>query len=135
MKRIKTFKPVGKRAELVDNFGYDVKFAYHTIRLADEVKQILLKGDLNLEENREELKDIRAGSWSFEKFDSEFERRLVQLDDLYLTSKLRREPDWNELNKLLLVCLEIRYGSLSAMVDNSSEAQAKLDRISQILKE
>ena len=41
--------PEGKRKALVDEFGYDVKYAYHVVRLLDEVEQILTEGDLDLQ--------------------------------------------------------------------------------------
>lgn len=114
MRQIREKKPVGKRVELVEKFGYDTKFAYHCIRLADECRQILMTGNLDIEQNREELKAIRRGEWSMEHLEDEMKRRLVNLDELFLTSTLAQEPDWKALNNVLLVCLEIKFGSLSA---------------------
>jgi hypothetical protein len=55
---IRTKTPSGKRAELVEAHGYDVKFAYHVVRLLLEVEQILVAGDIALERDREQLKAI-----------------------------------------------------------------------------
>lgn len=53
-----------KRFESHKIFNLDVKFAYHLIRLLDEVEQILSEGDLDLERNREQLKYIRNGFYT-----------------------------------------------------------------------
>ena len=133
MKQIATRKPVGKRAELVEKFGYDVKFAYHVVRLANEAEQILRTGDLNLEANKEELKAIREGAWTLEYLQKWFEDRTLMLDKLRLDSKLRDKPDWVALNNVLLGCLETKFGSLSqAMV--TDEGTKALQLVEQIRK-
>lgn len=135
MRQIRQKNPTGKRLELVEKFGYDTKFAYHCIRLADEARQILMKEDLNIEENNEELKAIRRGEWTMEKLESEMERRLIKLDELYLESKLRAEPDWKALNNTLMVCLEIKYGSLAgaAVADENELNLQKFKEIAKIV--
>ncbi len=52
----KLFEKSSKRAEDVKKYGYSTKFAYHVVRLLDEVEQLLESGDLDLERNREQLK-------------------------------------------------------------------------------
>ena len=64
LNKIQTKSPTGKRAELVEAHGYDVKFAYHVVRLLLEVEQILVAGDIDLECDREQLKAIRRGEWT-----------------------------------------------------------------------
>jgi endonuclease YncB( thermonuclease family) len=54
-------EPGSKRAALREKYGFDVKFAYHLIRLIGEVEQILVDGDIDLRRNREQLKSIRRG--------------------------------------------------------------------------
>jgi len=49
---------IGERKEDVDKWGYDRKFAYHTIRLLNEIEQILIEGDLDLQRNKEQLKSM-----------------------------------------------------------------------------
>lgn len=122
MKKIGEQKPVGKRAELVAQFGYDVKFAYHVVRLAQEAEMILLTGDLNIEAGKEELKAIRRGEWTLEQLQAWFVTRTAMLDELYIRSTLRPEPNYDDLNRILMVCLEIKFGSLSnALVAGKDE--------------
>ncbi len=53
MHKMNTKNPEGKRKELVEKYGYDVTFAYHVVRLLNEIEQILTEADLDLERNRE----------------------------------------------------------------------------------
>ena len=50
-----------KRSAQIEEFGYDLKFAYHCVRLMNEVEQIMVEGDLDLQRNREQLKSIQIG--------------------------------------------------------------------------
>ncbi|MDG3003531.1 DNA polymerase beta superfamily protein [Paludisphaera mucosa] len=65
--KIATKQPEGRRADLVAKHGYDVKFAYHVVRLIGEVEQILTEGDVDLQRDNERLKAIRRGEWSEER--------------------------------------------------------------------
>lgn len=57
-----------KRREDYDKYGYSLKFAYHVIRLLDEIDQILTEGDLDLTRNKEQLKSIRRGEWKKRRY-------------------------------------------------------------------
>jgi hypothetical protein len=58
--KMKTKKPVVKRKETIKKHGFDVKFAYHVVRLLNKVEEILTGTDLDLERNRE--KRFEGGS-------------------------------------------------------------------------
>jgi len=60
---IKTPKAGSKRKASIKEHGFDVKFAYHVVRLVDEAEQLLMNGDMDLTKNREQLKAIRRGEW------------------------------------------------------------------------
>jgi uncharacterized protein len=118
-----------KRAESIEKFGYDVKFAYHVVRLINEVEQIMAEGTLDIERSREQLKSIRRGEWTIEELESHFNRREVQLEELYLKSTLPHRPNEVAIKNLLLQCLEAHFGSLDALVtreDRSAELVADL---------
>jgi predicted nucleotidyltransferase len=121
-----------KRAAWVEKFGYDVKFAYHVVRLLNECEQILMTGDLNLEQNREQLKSIRRGEWTLEQIDEWAENKHRQLEELYLKSDLRHSPDEDQLRTLLMNCIEEHYGSISAVVtrnDSMGNLMSDLDQL------
>lgn len=138
MHNIRTKRPeAGKRAELVEKFGFDIKYAYHILRLMDECEQILSLGDLNLERNREEMKACREGAFTLEEVESRAARWLETVQKAYQSSTLPVAPDESALRTLLLNCLEQHYGSLGAVVvpeDAGVQGLREIDRILGIYK-
>ena len=110
---IKDPDPGSKRYDMVKKYGYDLKFAYHLVRLLDECEQILVKGDLNLENNREQLKSIRRGEWTKDQIVDYFNLKEATLEKLYTTSTLQHSPDEDKIKTLLINCLEQYYGNLN----------------------
>ncbi len=108
-------QPGSKRYKSIQKYGYDVKFAYHIVRLLDEGEQILTEHDLHLDRNSAQLKDIRAGNWTVERIEQYFIDKEKALENLYASSKLRHAPDEKRIKQLLLNCLEQHYGSLAAV--------------------
>lgn len=134
MHKLRIKKPEGKRKALVDEFGYDVKFAYHVVRLLNEVEQLLVEETLDLTKNAEQLKAIRRGEWSLEKLENYFERKEADLESFYLKSKLPDKPDVNAIRSLLLECLEQHFGSLTNVTQQDTKAQLALSKINDILR-
>jgi predicted nucleotidyltransferase len=114
--KIKDPNPDSVRYEMVKKHGYDVKFAYHVVRLLDEVEQILVEGDIDLMRNREQLKSIRRGEWKIEEIEQYFTRKEKDLETVYLESKLQIKPDENKIRQLLMNCLEEHYGDISTAI-------------------
>jgi predicted nucleotidyltransferase len=132
LNKIRTKSPSGKRAELVEEHGYDVKFAYHVVRLLLEVEQILVACDIDLERDREQLKAIRRGEWTLEQLDQWAQDKEKQLETLYHTSTVPYEPDEPLLRRHLLHCLEEHYGDLSAAVVQTDDATELLRTIADL---
>lgn len=109
---IKTPEEGSKRAGYVEKFGFDVKFAYHVVRLVYEVEQMLTTGDLNLESNSETLKAIRRGEWTEQRVIDFFTQKEAALNKAYEESALPYSPDDGKIKKLLLQALEHHFGSL-----------------------
>jgi predicted nucleotidyltransferase len=133
-------RPQGKRAALVAEHGYDTKFAYHIVRLLEEVEQILVEGDIDLQRSKEQLKAIRRGEWTEDRLRRWFSEKESQLEAAYAVSPLRPAPDEAKLKTLLLQCLEEHYGSLKGCVvrpDRAIDAlrniRAELDRVNGLL--
>lgn len=114
---------------MVEQYGYDVKFAYHVVRLLDEVEQIMMEGDIDLMRNREQLKSIRRGDWKLEDIEDYFNRKEKDLEKLYITSKLQHSPDEEAIKQLLLNCLEQYYGSLEKSEIDNNKAEHILQQI------
>jgi len=125
--------PTGKRLALVEKYGYDVKFAYHVVRLINEVEQILVEGDLDLTLNREQLKSIRRGEWKEEDIRKWFEDKETGLEKVYTESKLQKKPDQQKIKTLLIECLEHHYGSLDKCVTIVDKSTAYLKQIKDII--
>src|SRR5690606_23320753 len=108
--------PEGKRRDLVDKYGYDVKFAYHVVRLLNEVEQLMTEQNLDLQRNNEQLKSIRNGEWTFEQLQTYFVRKEQDLESLYTRCELPATPDMAAIRSLLLESLEQYYGSIDKLV-------------------
>lgn len=138
--KIHSKNPTGKRLELVQKYGYDVKFAYHVVRLLNEVEQIMTEGDLDLQRNNDQLKAIRKGEWTEDYLRKWAADKEAALEDVYLKSELRHGPDEEKIKSLLLECLEVHYGSLKGIVVQQDKAvialrniQQELNKVSELL--
>lgn len=143
MHRIRQRNPeTEERKLLVEEHGYDIKMAYHTLRLIDQIQQILLTGDIDLERNKEECKLMRNGEWgNFDKFDAEFQKRMSNLEELTNNNSLSQFPRQEELKILLQEILEEHYGSLDTIAKTSEsefvsakDIMDKLNNIENLLK-
>lgn len=132
--KMKTKNPVGKRKETIKKYGFDVKFAYHVVRLLNEVEQILTEKDLDLERNREQLKAIRRGEWTPEEIGDYFSNKEKDLESLYTKSTLQYKPDESKIKEILLNCLEQHFGDLNSSIIREDEAQRALREIDSIIK-
>jgi uncharacterized protein len=126
---IKTPEPGSTRAEGIARHGYDVKFAYHIVRLLDEVEQILTLGDIDLTRDAERLKAIRRGEWTADQVRAFFTRREVELESVYTASTLPHGPNEALIKTVLLQCLEMHYGSLENALVVPGEERALLAQI------
>ena len=133
MHKMSIKNPTGKRKELMDKYGYDTKFAYHVVRLINEIEQILTEGDLDLERNREQLKEIRRGGWSEDKIIEYFNRKERELETLYTESDLQYKPDEQKIKQLLLKCLEMHYQSIDNCVKILGKEEVALREIKGVL--
>lgn len=132
--KMKNKQPEGKRMKIVEEFGFDVKFAYHTVRLLDEAEQILEHGTIDLQRNREHLKAIRRGDVSEDEIIQWASDKEANLEKLYHSSKLRNKPPEKEIKQLLLQCLEEHYGSLEKAVVNEDAAIVALRQVQEIIE-
>tara|TARA_R110000823_G_scaffold115491_4_gene238176 strand:+ start:914 stop:1603 length:690 start_codon:yes stop_codon:yes gene_type:complete len=105
-----------KRQKSIEEYGYDVKFAYHVIRLLLEVEQIMETGDLELDQDREVYKSIRRGEWSLAQLNAWAKDKEADLEALYAKTDLQREPPEDDILALLIECLEMHYGSLDNVI-------------------
>jgi len=105
-----------KRQASVEKYGFDVKFAYHIVRLVLEVEQILAHQNLDIECNGPLLRSIRNGEWTLTDIEDWFSNKEKSLETLYNTSSLRYNADENVIKKLLMECIEMHYGTITSAV-------------------
>lgn len=133
LQKVKGENKTGKRKELVEKFGYDTKSSYHVVRLLGEIEQILIEGTLDLERNREQLKAIRRGDWTFEQLQVYFNDKEKQLEDLYIKSELPKFPDEDKIRTLLIQCLEIAYDGQESLIVEPNANQKAIQEIREVL--
>lgn len=131
----KEASPDGKRKKLIDQFGFDTKFAYHVVRLLNECEQLLRDGTMDLKKNREQLKSIRRGELTLDQINQYFQEKVLDLETVRIKSPLPPKPDTNEIKNILLQCLQIQYGDLSKAVVVQDQAEQTLYDIKSLLQE
>ena len=131
--RTKTNADNPKRAASIAKHGYDLKFAYHIVRLLNEAEQIMVEGDLDLQRNREQLKEIRRGEWTMEQVENYFEHKERALESTYANSQLPHSPDEAAVKTLLINCMEQHYGDLSTAVSRNVNVDAMVREIRSVL--
>lgn len=125
-----------KRWQLRERYGYDVKFAYHLVRLLYEAEMIAAEGTIDIRRNREHLKAIRRGDVTQAEVETWAAEKESHLERLFETTTLRAEPARAEIKQLLINCLEHHYGNLSELAvvrAVSSTAEDTLDKIRELL--
>lgn len=91
------------RQELVEQFGYDCKFAYHALRLILAATEILETHDYHCyRPEREWLIEVRKGKYTMDELFKIFEELDAKLKDAYDRSTLREKPDYDKINKWLI---------------------------------
>lgn len=84
------------RTELIEQFGYDTKYAMHMLRLGHQGVEFLESGRLSLpmrEPVRSHLMDVRRGRCKLEDVLTECTRLEMKLSALLDSSPLPLEPD------------------------------------------
>lgn len=132
--RIKNPDVDSVRYESVQKHGFDVKFAYHVVRLLNEIEQILVEHDLDLMKNNEQLKAIRRGDWTLEQVEQYFYDKEKSLEEVYSKSTLRYKPDEESIKKILMECLEEHYGSLDNIIQIDDHYKGILRQIQKLVE-
>lgn len=90
------------RQDLIQKYGYDTKFAMHSIRLLDSAKEILQTQDFStFRPNRDELLAIRNGRYTEQQILKIIDDLDQELSELYISSKLPNTPNYKHINEWL----------------------------------
>lgn len=123
----------------LDKYHYDLKMAYHLLRLLDEIEQMVTVNDLDLQRCREVCIQMRNGEWGdFDRLEKYFNNKIEDIERLLLKSSLPMQPRTEELHQLLANCIEQYYGSVDKASKGTEYISARdikeqLDRIEQKL--
>lgn len=132
--RIKVNPENEKRKANVEKHGYDLKFAYHVVRLVNECEQIMLTHDLDLQRDNEILKSIRRGEWTIEKLEEWFAEAEKRLDRLSDRSTLPDKPDMVFLRQVLMDSIESHYGTISKAISLTGKEGSLLKDLKTLLE-
>ena len=94
----------GQRPDLIEKFGFDVKFAMHYIRLLYECRELLRQKYLTLprpEPERTHLIDIRSGKYTQDDVFAWGKDLTTECASLLATSNLPVAPDVHVVSQLL----------------------------------
>lgn len=92
------------RQELIEEFGYDTKFAMHALRLGWQGIEYLGHGRITLpmpEPQRDMLMEVRRGVWPLKEVIAEIEYLEGVLKELLDKSPLPKQPDRKAIDKFL----------------------------------
>lgn len=98
-------KRTGKRLDLVKQFGYDVKFASHAVRLGYQCIELMETGSLNPTlqgEQRETCFGIKTGSFSLSQVNDILNHLDKKMYLSYKASNLPEKPDYKVINDFLV---------------------------------
>jgi hypothetical protein len=112
-----------KRQEYLEKYGYDIKMAYHPLRLLDQLNQLLDEGTIDLMRNKDECKAMRRGEWGdWKTFERVVGERLEAIEKKALNSNaIPPKPMMGDLKVLLSECIEEWYGSELEMQRRTTE--------------
>lgn len=95
------------RNELIEKYGYDVKFASHLIRLLLECHQLLVEKRLTFPLSQNNLvRDIKLGKYDLDWVLDKAEEIEKLIDLAYTTSDLQYTANFEEIDKLQIMLLE-----------------------------
>lgn len=100
------------RKYLEERFGYDVKDAYHALRMVLEITQILERGTIDFEENAPLLIKVRDGEVRKDDVLEAVHSGLNKASIIVENKKavVPYSPDEWAIKKVLVHCLEMAYG-------------------------
>ena len=99
------------RKAMEARWGYDIKHATHLVRLSRMGEEILRDGVVNVyRPDREELRGILRGEWTYDRLIEHATAIDGRLDDLYAKSPLRNKPDHKGISELYKEICQEHYG-------------------------
>lgn len=97
----------GNRKELVEEYGFDCKFASHAVRLLMQCKELLDTGEIIFPLKEKELiLDIKRGKFNLQEVNDLIEQCQADCDISFEKSQLPKKPRYDKINNLLITNLK-----------------------------
>lgn len=128
----------GSRPDLVERYGFDVKYAGHIIRLGYQGVELMATGHMSLpmqSGHREDVLAVRTGKWTLERVLSRAGELERELRDSLDTGPLPLTADEDAINAFLSDAYCRAWGILWHHVDQSvyeQDMQSKLAEASRV---
>jgi uncharacterized protein len=105
-------QPEGKRAKLIEEYGYDTKDASYCIRLIKELEEIMIYGTLTLDKNSDLITKIRQGYYTLPELMLMYNHINYKLEKLWESKSsylnIYGEPNEKMIKNLLIDCLRLK---------------------------
>jgi uncharacterized protein len=103
----------GKRPEIEEKFGYDVKAGMHVLRLLYECKELLAEGTITMPRpERDFLIRVRTGKYSMDRVTAVAQKLFAECEAAAQLSTLAEKLDRNEISRLLADSYREAWGPL-----------------------
>jgi uncharacterized protein len=112
----------GSRPDLIERYGFDVKYAGHIIRLGHQGVELMTTGHMSLPmqaQHREDVLAVRTGQWSLERVLSRAGELERDLRDSLDTGPLPAQTDEGAINAFLSDAYCRAWGVLWHKVEQS----------------
>lgn len=97
----------GNRKDLVEDYGFDVKFSSHAVRLLMQCKELLDTGEIIFPLKEKDLiLDIKRGKFNLQEVNDLIEHCQNECDISFEKSHLPKKPRYDKINNLLIVNLK-----------------------------
>jgi predicted nucleotidyltransferase len=98
-----------KRKELVKIYGYDVKYAMHTVRILSMAIEFFRDGKMNVyrENDRDMLLEIRQGKWALDVWIKYIDELLVKAKKAEAEGNMPDKPNFEYINNLCMWLIDI----------------------------
>ncbi len=115
----------GQRPDLIEQHGFDVKFAMHYVRLLYECRELLRDKKLTLprpEPERTHLVDIRTGKYTQDEVFAAGKALKGECEALLEESDLPEAPDIKEVSEILAIAY-LRHWSARGLAGSGANAR------------
>lgn len=104
--------PGVSRPDLVAKYGYDTKFAMHTLRLLIECQEFISTGKITLPSPRKDfLKAVRNGEFQIEAILQEAELRFRTCHEITPSSSLQETVDREQVSRIVAQTYQLHWAS------------------------